>query len=69
MAAPLIDMWKKPDGTPGPVPTSVVPLGRIGSAQELGGTVLYLASPAGAYTNGTLILVDGAIVSSRPSVL
>ena len=35
------------------------PLGRIGQAEEMVGIVTYLASRAGAYTNGTVIPVDG----------
>lgn len=29
------------------------------SAEEIGQTILYLASPAGAYANGSTIKVDG----------
>jgi len=36
-----------------------VPLGRMGIAEDIAGTCIYLASKAGAYTNGTLISVDG----------
>lgn len=35
------------------------PLGRIGKPEEIVGIVCYLASRAGAYTNGTTIPVDG----------
>ncbi|KAJ9119323.1 hypothetical protein QFC24_005794 [Naganishia onofrii] len=34
-------------------------LGRFGKAEEIGQTILYLASPAGAYANGSTIKVDG----------
>ena len=35
------------------------PLGRIGEPEEIFGVVAYLASRAGAYTNGAVIPVDG----------
>ncbi|CAH1763287.1 4588_t:CDS:2 [Entrophospora sp. SA101] len=36
-----------------------IPLGRIGRPEDLAGTCIYLASKAGAFTNGALITVDG----------
>jgi NAD(P)-dependent dehydrogenase (short-subunit alcohol dehydrogenase family) len=36
-----------------------VPMGRIGSPEDVAGTVLYLASRAGAYLTGAIIPVDG----------
>ena len=35
------------------------PLQRIGKAEEMAGVTIYLASRAGAYTNGAIIPVDG----------
>ena len=35
------------------------PLNRIGHPEEMAGIAIYLASRAGAYTNGTVIPVDG----------
>jgi len=41
------------------------PLGRIGAPEEIAGILLYLASRAGAYTNGTVIPVDGGTHVSK----
>lgn len=38
-----------------------IPLGRVGRAAEIGGTIVYLASRAGAFTTGTVLAVDGGI--------
>ncbi|KZT27377.1 short-chain dehydrogenase [Neolentinus lepideus HHB14362 ss-1] len=43
-----------------------VPLKRAGTAQEMAGTAIYLASPAGCYTNGQEIVVDGGFVAVNP---
>jgi NAD(P)-dependent dehydrogenase (short-subunit alcohol dehydrogenase family) len=39
----------------------LVPLGRIGSAQDVAGLTIFLASRAGAYLTGTVIPLDGGI--------
>lgn len=39
-----------------------VPLGRIGSPQDIAGTCLFLSSRAGSYVNGATITLDGGIV-------
>ncbi|KAJ7729677.1 hypothetical protein DFH07DRAFT_994735 [Mycena maculata] len=44
-----------------------VPAERSGTAQEMAGTVIYLASPAGCYTNGQEIVIDGGYVAVNPS--
>ncbi|KAI7849557.1 hypothetical protein BDC45DRAFT_489069 [Circinella umbellata] len=38
-----------------------VPLGRIGSPEDVAGTCIYLASRASAYTNGATVIVDGGV--------
>ena len=41
--------------------TSQVPLGRIGSAEDIAGVVGFLASPAAAYVTGAVLPVDGGL--------
>jgi len=43
-----------------------VPARRAGTAQEVAGTALYLASEAGGYTNGQVIVVDGGYLAVNP---
>ena len=40
----------------------MVPLGRIGSPEDMAGIAIYLASRAGAFVDATVIPVDGGIV-------
>ncbi len=42
-----------------------VPRGRIGSAADIAGTVIFLASRAGAFTTGAIVPVDGGISTIR----
>ncbi|GJC81233.1 short-chain dehydrogenase/reductase SAT3 [Colletotrichum liriopes] len=66
-----------PAGTSGPtaspwlddgsVPKEMVPLQRMGDTQDLAGAMLYLASRAGAYCNGTVITVDGGRLGNFPT--
>ena len=41
-----------------------VPLGRPGSAEDMEGAVVFLASRAGAYVNGTTIPLDGGYLGA-----
>ncbi|HTH61106.1 MAG TPA: SDR family oxidoreductase [Paraburkholderia sp.] len=43
---------------------SRTPAGRWGDVQELGGTAVFLASPASDFINGQVIYVDGGITAS-----
>ena len=42
-----------------------IPLGRIGEADDVAGTVIYLSSRAGRYVTGTTIPVDGGAAFAR----
>ena len=44
-----------------------VPLGRAGTANDMAGLILFLASKAGAYVDGTVHLTDGGRLSLFPS--
>ena len=49
------------------VPKNLVPEERFGTEEEMAGTILYLASKAGGYCNGNVLLVDGGTLSVVPS--
>lgn len=36
-----------------------IPVGRMGTPEEIGGVSVFLASPAASYINGTTIWADG----------
>ncbi|KAI8944060.1 short chain dehydrogenase [Xylaria longipes] len=44
-----------------------VPARRVGTEEEIAGTILYMASKAGAYCNGTIFNVDGGRLAVIPS--
>ena len=46
----------------------MIPMGRMGSEEDMAGTLLYYASRAGAYTNGDVIVVDGGRLNTFPCV-
>lgn len=50
-----------------PLDHKVVPLGRMGTESDMAGQILYLASQAGAYLNGNIIVVDGGRLGRFPS--
>ncbi len=43
----------------------MVPLGRIGSPEDMAGIAIFLASRAGAYVNATVIPVDGGTTGTK----
>lgn len=49
--------------------SAMIPLGRWGKAEELGGVAVMLASPAGSYITGAVIVVDGGLALQHPLAL
>lgn len=45
---------------------SYLPAERAGSEEDMAGIILYLASRAGAYINGIVMLVDGGKLATIP---
>ena len=42
-----------------------VPVGRIGTPQDMAGAAIYLASRAGDYVVGSTLIVDGGVTHAR----
>jgi NAD(P)-dependent dehydrogenase (short-subunit alcohol dehydrogenase family) len=43
--------------------TSQIPLGRIGSEEDMAGAAVFFASPAGGYVTGAVLALDGGITA------
>lgn len=50
------------------VPNEVSPAGRTGSEEDMAGTILFMASRAGAYLNGETMVSDGGRLGQLPAV-
>lgn len=55
--------------TPGvrPALERQIPLGRVGMPADIGGTAVFLASPAARYITGQMLYVDGGILANQMS--
>ncbi len=42
---------------------AVTPLRRIGRPDDMAGTAVYMASRAGAFLNGSVVVLDGGLVA------
>ncbi|ORZ02239.1 hypothetical protein BCR43DRAFT_554819 [Syncephalastrum racemosum] len=47
---------------------AAVPVGRVGTPEDVAGTCIYLSSRAGNYTTGATIVVDGGAIQSNSRV-
>lgn len=50
------------------VPFDVVPLGRTGTREDAAGAILFLASRAGTYCNGNVVVLDSGRLARLSSV-
>ncbi|KAF2765247.1 NAD(P)-binding protein [Teratosphaeria nubilosa] len=70
LAGPLIEKavakGKKPEEE-GAVSKQNIPAERLGCYQDMAGTVLYLASAAGAYVSGNVQVIDGGRLCNLPA--
>ncbi|KND90622.1 Rhamnolipids biosynthesis 3-oxoacyl-[acyl-carrier-protein] reductase [Tolypocladium ophioglossoides CBS 100239] len=68
MSAPFLTAVKDESGEYGAMPKDMIPMQRLGEATDMAGTMLYLASGAGAYCNGVVVVLDGGRLGTFPSV-
>jgi len=64
LSAPLL-VGKEPTKE-GAFPKSFIPAEKTGDEQDMAGTVLYMASRAGAYCNGLILVIDGGRLTLLP---
>jgi len=70
LATPLIAKGPKKTEDPteeGAFAKNFIPAERLGRESDMAGTVLYMASPAGAYLNGVINVLDGGRISQLPA--
>ena len=60
MAAPMI-------GDGGVFKRDFIPAERVGTDEDMGGSILYLTSRAGAFCNGNVVVIDGGTLSLLPA--
>lgn len=60
-------LYTDEDGQSNKLPKEMIPLQRMGDEQDMGGTILYLASRGGAYCNGAVVVLDGGRLINFPT--
>lgn len=48
-------------------PKEKIPAERVGTDEDMAGSILYLTSRAGAYCNGNVVVIDGGRLSLMPA--
>jgi NAD(P)-dependent dehydrogenase (short-subunit alcohol dehydrogenase family) len=66
LASHLYKMHEKPGDGP-KYDKSFIPAQRIGDEEDMAGVMLYLASTAGSFCNGCVVVMDGGRLSILPS--
>jgi NAD(P)-dependent dehydrogenase (short-subunit alcohol dehydrogenase family) len=66
MSAPIVERFANGSGQVS-LPADIVAMKRMGDEKDMGGTMLYLASRAGAYCNGAVLLVEGGRLINFPT--
>ena len=54
-------------GDGGVLPRDFIPAERVGTDEDMAGSILYLTSRAGAFCNGNVLVIDGGTVSLLPA--
>ena len=54
-------------GTGGVFARDFIPAERVGTDEDMSGSILYLTSRAGAFCNGSVVVVDGGTLSLLPA--
>jgi NAD(P)-dependent dehydrogenase (short-subunit alcohol dehydrogenase family) len=60
---PMIQNFQLPEGASPKVLDRIMPLGRMGTPQEVAATIAFLASEDALYINGSAIVVDGGMIA------